>query len=638
VRNLFEDTKAAEKKGRVVMIPNSLSAIWAATAPAMGNHLWQSTLCLVVAGLLTLILRKNRARARYGLWLAASVKFLIPFSLLIAIGSSLARPRVLPPTEPGFFLAMQEISQPFAPSAAVVSPVVHSATFPNLEQLIPAILVAAWFCGFVVVLSVWYGRWRRASAAMREAVPLREGREVETLRRLERLGGIRKPIELLLSPANLEPGVFGIVRPVLLWPKGISGRLDGTHLEAILAHEVWHVRHRDNLAAAIHMVVEALFWFHPLVWWLGSRLVDERERACDEQVLELGSERQVYAEGILKTCEFCVESPLACVSGVAGADLKKRVVRIMTERWADKLSFSRKLLLAAIGLAAVAGPVVFGLVNAPSIRAQSQQTTGGSPPSIESASVKRNRAGDDSFYHFRRDRISIRNLPPEMLIELAYGYDFGDFGFRPLRGDHLVGGPMWVRGWISSKGAEYEGYDLDAKVDESLAEKFGKDCGNLFDSGSCGYRHEMMLMLQSLLADRFKLKVRWETRQDPVYALVIAHDGPKFLHTTFALPPPPCPAEMYCFQHYTSMARMADWLWGGADFPVIDQTGLQGGYYINLQWPRNPSVAGTHIAPQFASKAAMFAALPQQLGLELEPTQGPEEFLVIDHIERPSEN
>jgi uncharacterized protein (TIGR03435 family) len=230
-------------------------------------------------------------------------------------------------------------------------------------------------------------------------------------------------------------------------------------------------------------------------------------------------------------------------------------------------------------------------------------------------------------------------LPPESLIELAYGHDFGDFGFRSLRDDRLVGGPIWVGGWIGPKGLQYEGYDVDAKVDDSLAEKFGKDCGHAFYDGSCGYREQMILMVQSLLADRFKLKVRRETREDRVYALVVAKDGPKFLHTTFALPPPPCPAEMYCLQGYISMGLLADRLSAGlTDFPVIDQTGLKGGYYINLQWPLKPSVAGTHIAPQVASKASMFAALPQQLGLELEPTQGPVEVLVIDHIERPAEN
>ncbi len=166
------------------MIPKYLSAIWSATAPAMGNHLWQSTLCLVIAGLLTLVLRKNHARARYGLWLAASVKFLIPFSLLIGIGSHLAKPRLVAPTEPGFFYAMEQISQPFTPPAArVIPPVVHSTTFANL---FPAIVVAMWFCGFVVVLFVWCARWRRISAVLREAVPLGEGREVEALRRVER--------------------------------------------------------------------------------------------------------------------------------------------------------------------------------------------------------------------------------------------------------------------------------------------------------------------------------------------------------------------------------------------------------------------------------------------------------------------
>ena len=67
-------------------IAKYLSDVWTSIAPAMGNHLWQSTLFAVVAGLLTLMLRKNQARARYWIWMAASLKFLIPFSLLVGIG------------------------------------------------------------------------------------------------------------------------------------------------------------------------------------------------------------------------------------------------------------------------------------------------------------------------------------------------------------------------------------------------------------------------------------------------------------------------------------------------------------------------------------------------------------------------
>ena len=70
--------------------------------------------------------------------------------------------------------------------------------------------------------------------------------------------------------------MFGILRPVLLWPREIDVQLDDAQVRAVLAHELTHARRRDNLTAAMHMFVEAVFWFHPLVWWIGARLVDER--------------------------------------------------------------------------------------------------------------------------------------------------------------------------------------------------------------------------------------------------------------------------------------------------------------------------------------------------------------------------
>ena len=89
----------------------------------------------------------------------------------------------------------------------------------------------------------------------------------------------------------MEPGVFGIFRPVLLVPEGITDRLTPAQWKTILTHELCHVRRRDNLTAAIHMAIEAIFWFHPLVWWIGKRLIDERERACDEEVLLAAGDR-----------------------------------------------------------------------------------------------------------------------------------------------------------------------------------------------------------------------------------------------------------------------------------------------------------------------------------------------------------
>jgi bla regulator protein blaR1 len=144
----------------------------------------------------------------------------------------------------------------------------------------------------------------------------------------------------------------------------------------------------------IHMLAEAIFWFHPLVWWFGARLMEERERACDEEVLRLGSEPHIYAEGILNICKLYVESPLACVSGVvsvtSGASLKKRIHTIMGCQMAADLGFAKRLLLAAAGVAAVSAPIVIGLLNtAPGI-AQTPPV----PPISYVASVKPNNAAD----------------------------------------------------------------------------------------------------------------------------------------------------------------------------------------------------------------------------------------------------
>ena len=139
-------------------------------------------------------------------------------------------------------------------------------------------------------------------AIARAAAPVESGREVDALRLIERAVGVATPIRLVQTDSALEPGVFGVRRPILVWPRAIDERLDERQLATILAHEVAHVRRRDNLAAMLHMAVTAIFWFHPLVWWIGARLVDERERACDEVVVRLGSEPRVYAETILTTC------------------------------------------------------------------------------------------------------------------------------------------------------------------------------------------------------------------------------------------------------------------------------------------------------------------------------------------------
>ena len=327
------------------MIPDTLLPI--------ANHLWQSTLFAGIAGLLTLLLRKNRAHARYCLWLAASAKFLVPFSLLMLVGGLVGRHSVVLPAPTRVPVLVEQVNEPFVaevPSGAVAMP--HASK----SALVVPTLVALWAVGCGALVFSWWVRWRRMQVALRAASPVPLG-----------IG-----IPALSSASILEPGVFGVFGPVLLLPDGIGDRLAPAELQAILAHELCHVRRCDNLATLMHMVVEAVFWFHPLVWWLGARLMDERERACDEEVLRMGSEAEAYAEGILKVCELYLQSPLKCVAGVTGANLKKRIEAIMANRPMRNLSLPKKVGLVLAAVLAIAIPVILGITNAPGLRAQAQ--------------------------------------------------------------------------------------------------------------------------------------------------------------------------------------------------------------------------------------------------------------------------
>ncbi len=381
------------------MMTGQLLSLVSSVGPAVGNHLWQSTVFAALAGLMTLLLRKRIASARYGLWLAASVKFFIPFSLLIGLGGLLAKPQhVAIEPQMQMYSALKAASQPF-PETAKPAVTAHTASsMKRFAARLPLVLAVVWLCGLVAVLLVWFARWRRVSAIQQRAVLVQEGREVEILRRLESLAKTRTRIPLLLSQELMEPGVFGVFQPVLLWPERLSAQLEDIHLEAILAHEIMHARRYDNLTAAIHMLVEAAFWFHPMVWWIESRMVREREWACDEAVVHLIASPDVYAESLLKTCRFCLASPLVCVSGVTGGELRKRIVRIMAESVAQKLDLSNKLFLGAAGLLSLTFPFVFGVVHAAQVRAQSQevpewQTAAGGKIKFEVASVHLDQSG-----------------------------------------------------------------------------------------------------------------------------------------------------------------------------------------------------------------------------------------------------
>jgi len=417
--------------------------------------------------------------------------------------------------------------------------------------------------------------------------------------------------------------------------------------------------------------------------------MEERERACDEEVLLLGSEPEVYAQGILKICQLYLESPLPCVSGVTGANLKKRIEAIMSNRIALRLSIAKKLARAIAGITALAAPAIVGVINAPSIRAQSPQT--GATAKFEVASVKPcedmnhptgKSGGSGGPLRWSPGSLTEECQTVENLIRDAYlryadgkpwvpgavgvpatsqpehfqciGCGSGRGGLPPVSArvfqQPIRGGP----GWISSAH-----YTIDAKAEGPA-------------------RQEMMRgpMLQALLEDRFKLKIHRENRVVPVYELTVANGGPKLQsHRDGSCPgadsfdPETGKASGQSFINMcgwlkigkdggadingTSMANFCRVLSDRSDRDVIDKTGLTGMFDIHLDTrpvapPIDAAGAGDPAGPRRLTaaeaeleRAERFAqlqsALPK-LGLKLEPAKGAADFLVIDHIERPSGN
>ena len=204
--------------------------------PALLNHLWQSTAVALAAWLLTRALRHNSARVRYAVWLLASIKFLLPFQLLAYAGSLLSRPR--PSDGAHVYTVIEEVTRPIR-QAPIAVPVLSSpASSPHSFSLLFAVIATVWLCGFIVLLVRWISGFRTALHMARSAKELTSGREFNALLQAQTRANLHSRIPLLLSSAGLEPGIFGTLRPVLLWPARRSNRLGGSQIESIMAHEI----------------------------------------------------------------------------------------------------------------------------------------------------------------------------------------------------------------------------------------------------------------------------------------------------------------------------------------------------------------------------------------------------------------
>ena len=297
------------------------------------NHLWQSTIFAALVALVAIGLRKHSAQLRYWVWFAASIKFFVPFAALAALGRS--------------FGWQPAATADYGWASRLAEPMTTYVTIGDAGFPIGTLLITIWAAGSGLVLGVWLARWLRLSAAVRGT---------PTLQLAHLIGSSIKVRET----TAVGPGIVGFLNPVLVVPKGIVKQVAPRHLQPVLQHELCHLKRQDNLTALIHMIVEVVFWYHPLVWLIGARLISERERACDEFVVASGTAPETYAEGIIEVCRFHVGASLPCAAGIGSSKLKARVEDIVANRRLRRLSRPGLAVLATSVAAVVIVPVLLG--------------------------------------------------------------------------------------------------------------------------------------------------------------------------------------------------------------------------------------------------------------------------------------
>ncbi|HVC93414.1 MAG TPA: M56 family metallopeptidase [Pirellulales bacterium] len=272
-------------------------------------------------------------------------------------------------------------------------------------------LVLAW-CGGVVVLSIrlvagiiGLERVKRRGARPAAAI---EATVAALARRLR----VSRPVRVLESAAAEVPAVVGWLRPYLLLPASAMTGLTTAELEAVLAHELAHVRRHDYLVNVVQIVIETLLFYHPAVWWLSGHIRREREHCCDDWAVQVCGNRVTYARALV-----ALEGLRGPASGLAlavsGGSLRDRVLRLVgrpTPRCRNRSGwFAAALVVLVVAAAAGIGAAVTTLADEPATQEAEKAAPVSDEPG-ELAEVERDKvesrrepAGPWNF-HFRQLR------------------------------------------------------------------------------------------------------------------------------------------------------------------------------------------------------------------------------------------
>ncbi len=580
----------------------------------------KATIVIAIALTAACFARRSRASVRHAILAAGfAVLLALPVAAIIAPPLHIALP-IAQSSSTSAANSVQSFNETsFAPQAATNAPAAavksEAASFTVFD-----LFFAAWAIGAAIFLApVIIGLWQVRSLR-RHALPWSHGTSAAAT--LANELKISRRIEALLHEAVAGPMTCGVFHPAIVFPVQAEN-WDDADLHRAIAHELEHVRRADWLTHCLARIVCAAYWFHPLVWIAWRRLTLEAERACDDAVLA-HSEATAYAEQLVALARQLTaanKSPLLAMA--SRSDLTTRIHAVLDNRQPRGHAGRAAIILTGIACLFTIAVSPFQLVAA----VQAKNASDASTPRYEVASIKIDPRGDPNrniTWRETPDGLSLENVTLELLLRQAYG----------IMSYQIQHAPEW---------ANREEFDISARIGDPEVRHLQMLTKERASA-------ERRLMLQALLAERFRLAAHDETKQESVYSLVVAKGGPKF-HESLpsagnssgvkAAPPIVMGNGLLKFNGapISTLAKLISQVIGR---PVLDHTGLNGKYEFTLNWAPEefelPAVAQRDNTSSEPSGISIFTLLQQQLGLKLESSKSPVEVLIIDHIEPPTPN
>jgi prepilin-type processing-associated H-X9-DG protein len=316
------------------------------------HFIWQAAVIAMVMAVILRIMRRFSANLRYIVaCLTLLIIVVLPFITMqfIKVSTPPAAAKIIPDTiEPVITNNEVSFETPAAEPAKVVyvqpEPVIseHRINWQErvvtfLEPKLPHI-VTIWLFG-VLALSIWhlggYAQLQKLRSKMVKQVDSSLNNKIKIL--AQKLG-VKQAVQLLESALVQIPTVVGWLKPVILLPASAMTGLTAEQLEAILAHELAHIKRYDYLVNILQIIVEILGFYHPAVWWISHKIRCERENCCDDLAVAVCGDRINYAKALTSLEEIRGRDQLAIAA--TGGNLFSRICRLLGKDSSEKNALS----------------------------------------------------------------------------------------------------------------------------------------------------------------------------------------------------------------------------------------------------------------------------------------------------------